>query len=618
MVAGQIMVSLPPDSEGSEIFVSNYINSFKRIVLLTISKQGVRREVSMTVDLEDANWQEICEYASDGIIAINLKKEFIIFNKKAEQILEIPKSQVLGTQIEHVLPNTRLIEVMKTGITELNQRMWMGKNSVVVNRSPLRKGIEIIGAIGIFQDISEFEILTNQLYSVRTLNKELDAIIEAVEDGIVVANAKCYIVRANDAYQRMTSITAKEFVGKHVRELLSAGYMNVSVTEMVIERKSRVDVIDIRNGKDLLFTGMPVFDGSGNVMYVVTAVRDVSELKELKEQLANSEKVKNTYFHELELLRSQESFKKIITRNVEMKNNIEMARYVAKVDTTVLILGESGVGKELIAQLIHRASKHSKGPFIKINCGAIPQNLIESEFFGYDPGAFTGALKQGKPGLFELANEGTLFLDEIGELPLDLQVKVLRAIQDKEITRIGGQKTIKLNIRIVAATNRNLEKMVEEKTFREDLYYRLKVVPITIPPLRERKDDILPLVMEFLSQFNQRYELQKWIHPDVMEVLLEYDWPGNIRELENTIERLVVTSHEDCIGINNLKTLSFLIPKKRLKSPTLLHEYLESEEERLIAEAYQAAKNTRGAAQLLGISQSSFVKKMKKYSLNES
>lgn len=571
----------------------------------------------MTINFAEANWQEIFENANDGMIAINLKGEITLYNRKAEQILEKPKTDVLGTQIEHVLPNTRLIEVIKNGITELNQKMWMGKRSVIVNRSPIRNGNEIIGAIGIFQDISEYEVLTNQLYSVRALNKELDAIIEAVEDGIVVANSECYIVRANEAYQRMTGITAKEFVGKHVSVLLSEGYMHISVTEMVIERKSRVDVIDIRNGKDLLFTGMPVFDDSGKVIYVVTAVRDVSELKEMKELLASSEKEKTNYIHELELLRSQESFKKIITRNLEMQNNIEMARYVAKVDTTVLILGESGVGKELIAQLIHRASKRSKGPFIKINCGAIPPNLLESEFFGYDPGAFTGALKQGKPGLFELANEGTLFLDEIGELPLDLQVKVLRAIQDKEITRVGAQKSTKLDIRIVAATNCDLEKMVEQKKFREDLYYRLKVVPITIPPLRNRKDDVLPLVMEFLNRFNQRYQLRKWIHPDVMEKLLDYDWPGNIRELENTIERLVVTSQEDRIGKNDLKTLSFLPREKCVKHFTTLHEYLDSEEKKMIAEAYESTKNTRRAAQILGISQSSFVKKMKKYKLNE-
>ncbi len=569
----------------------------------------------MIQGFEVANWQEIFETVHCGMIGINRDEKIIFFNRNAETILDIMQSQALGAKIADVIPNTRLVKVMKTGIDEHDQLMQIGKRMVICNRSPVIQEAEIIGAIEIFQDINDFGSLSNSINNIKSINKEIDGIIEAVDDGIVVANANCYIVRANDAYQRMTGITAKEFVGKHVKELLRQGYMGVSVTEMVLERKSRVNVIDIRNGKDLLFTGMPVFDESGTITYVVTVVRDVSELKQLKEQLANSENIKDTYLHELELLRSQESFKKIITRNLEMKKNVEMARYVAKVDSTVLILGESGVGKELIAQLIHRASKRSTGPFIKINCGSIPQNLLESEFFGYDPGAFTGALKQGKPGLFEIAQEGTLFLDEVGELPLDLQVKVLRAIQDKEITRIGSQKTIKLNIRIVAATNRDLEKMIKDKTFREDLYYRLNVVPITIPPLRVRKDDIPPLVTEFLSQFNKRYELQKWIHPDVMGILLSYDWPGNIRELENTIERLVVTSQTDSIGEENLDELSLSVLTKNIKKPILLHEYLEYEEKRMIDEAYQMAKSTRRAAKMLGISQSSLVKKMQKYSL---
>ncbi|NMA69069.1 MAG: sigma 54-interacting transcriptional regulator, partial [Desulfitobacterium sp.] len=227
----------------------------------------------------------------------------------------------------------------------------------------------------------------------------------------------------------------------------------------------------------------------------------------------------------------------------------------------------------------------------------------------------TGALKEGKPGLFELANGGTLFLDEVGELPLDLQVKVLRAIQDREVYRIGGKKPIQLDVRIVSATNRDLEEMVREKEFREDLYYRLKVVPIYIPPLRERKDDILPLVTEFLNNFNQKYGLQKWIHPEVMGLLLEYDWPGNVRELENLIERLIVTSRTDCIDEENIDQHTLGNLSQRGKKPTLLKEYLEYEEKRMITEAYQMTNSTRRAAKLLGISQSSLVKKMQKYGI---
>lgn len=452
----------------------------------------------MKPEMEVSDWQEISESLHNGIIAINRNEEVIIFNRAASKILNIPKEDAIGKQIDQVIPNTQLIKVMKTGLEEHNQHININNHVIISNRNPIWRGNEIIGAVAIFQDISEIEVLSHQLDAFKEINNRLDAIIESLDDGIVVADNRGIIIVANDAYQRMTGITAKEFVGKHVRDLLRQGYMNKSVTEMVVERRSRVNVMDVRNGKNLLLSGSPIFDDKGNVLYVVTEVRDVSQLNELEGKLAESEQIRDKYFRELEHLRSQQSFKKIITKDPEMQKKLEMAYHVAGVDSNVLILGETGVGKELIAQLVHRASKRAKQPFIKINCGAIPQNLLESEFFGYEAGAFTGALKEGKLGLFELAQGGTIFLDEVGELSLELQVKVLRAIQDKEITRIGGKKPIQLNVRIVAATNRDLSVMVKEKLFREDLFYRLNVVPIVIPPLRKRKEDILSLVEEFL------------------------------------------------------------------------------------------------------------------------
>ncbi|TGE34844.1 PAS domain-containing protein [Desulfosporosinus fructosivorans] len=569
----------------------------------------------MNLQTSDWHWQEIFESMHNGVVAINRNKEVIVFNRAASRVLNIPQSLAIGAQIDQVISNSNLIQVMKNGKEEYNQRLDINDRSIISNRSPIWRGNNIIGAVAIFQDISEFEVLSHQLDTFKAINKSLDDVIESLDDGIVVANAQGVIVRANDAYQHMTGITAKEFVGKHVSDLLKQGYMNKSVTEMVLERRSQVNVMDVRNGKDLLLSGNPIFDESGNVTFVVTAIRDVSQLNELKAKLAESEQIKDKYFRLLEHLRSQQPFKKIITKDPEMQKKLEIAYHVADVNTNVLILGETGVGKELIAQLIHRASKRAKQPFIKINCGAIPPNLVESELFGYESGSFTGALKEGKSGLFELAQGGTIFLDEVGELSLDLQVKILRAIQDKEITRIGGKKPILLDVRIVAATNRELESMVKEKTFREDLYYRLNVVPILIPPLRDRKADILSLVAEFLGKFNRKYGYQKWIHPDVMDVFLEYDWPGNIRELENTIERLVVTYREDCIGMDALVGTSLQLLKPSKIDITSLQACVESEERRLLAEAYRTTGSTRKAAAILKISQSSMVKKMQKYKI---
>lgn len=559
--------------------------------------------------------QEIFESMYNSVIVIDREGVIILLNKAAADILNVKKEEAIGQKVCKMIPTTGLLEVLKTGKQELNRKMMMGNRVVIANRSPIIKDNVIIGAIGVFQDISDFEALSHELNTVKEINCNLDAVIESVDDGIVVGDSSGIILRANNAYQRMTGITEKEFVGKHVHLLLKQGYMNKSVTEMVVERKSRVNVVDIRNGKELLMTGTPLFNEEGEVVRVITVIRDVTELTDLKKKLEQAEVANDLYLDELEHFRSQQSFRKIITKNPDLQRKIELAYHVAHVDSTVLILGESGVGKELFAQLIHRASHRSKKSFIKINCGAVPPNLLESEFFGYEPGSFTGALREGKKGLFELAEGGTLFLDEVGELPLDLQVKVLRAIQDKEIIRVGGNKTISLNVRIIAATNRDLEEMVRQKTFREDLYYRLKVVPITIPPLRKRKEDILPMVAEFLARFNAGYGYQKWIHPDVMEILWEYDWPGNIRELENTIERMVVTCKEDCITLDDISESSFLPFNTVANGLPTLRACLANEERRLLIEAYKVTESTRKAAALLDISQSSFVKKMKKYKI---
>jgi PAS domain S-box-containing protein len=559
---------------------------------------------------------EILDSIHNGVMVVNRQGLIVVINKAAAELVNYPQEKALGTRVDIVVPNTKLLDIMDTGKAEYNCHLQIASRVVISNRSPIRKGDVVIGAVGIFQDVSDFEAISEQLDIVKEINKELDAIIESLDDGIVVADRSGFILKANHAYQQMTGITAEEFVGKHVRDLVKQGYIGRSVTEMVVERNSPVTIVDVRNSKELLLTGNPVYNDKGELVRVVTAIRDVTQLNSLKEQLAETEEIKNRYYLELEHLRSQQPFRKIITNNPEMRQKLDLAFHVAHVDSTVLILGESGVGKELIAQLIHRASKRSKEPFIKINCGAIPTNLLESEFFGYEPGAFTGALREGKPGLFELAQGGTLFLDEVGEIPLDLQVKILRTLQDKEITRVGGKKNISLDVRIVAATNRDLEKMMQENTFREDLYYRLNVVPIVLPPLRNRKEDILPLINDFLAKFQLQYGYQKWIHPDVMERLLNYDWPGNIRELENTIERLVVTSRGECILPENLAGIpaASADPGKQLK--TSLKRTLESSEKKIIADVYRNVKSTRKAAVLLGISQSSLVKKLNKYSIH--
>jgi transcriptional regulator with PAS, ATPase and Fis domain len=305
----------------------------------------------------------------------------------------------------------------------------------------------------------------------------------------------------------------------------------------------------------------------------------------------------------------------------QMKKVMEMSVHVGKFDCTVLIQGESGVGKEIIAQTIVQSSERKEGPFIKINCGAIPETLLESELFGYEKGAFTGADPKGKTGMFEMANKGTILLDEVGEIPISLQVKLLRVLQEKEIIRVGGTKPIKLNIRIIAATNQNLEEMVREGTFREDLYYRINVVSIIIPPLRKRPDDIPALTKHFLHKFNKKYNLNKSISPQLQDLLLTYPWPGNVRELQNLIENLVILTQDDVITPEHLPA-KFLEHRNNV-TPNLveinkilpLKEAVNILETNLIKEAMQRFGTTRRAASILKVDQSTLVRKMQKHKI---
>jgi PAS domain S-box-containing protein len=505
---------------------------------------------------------------------------------------------------------------MKKGKNQSRQKMMVSGNMVFTDRIVLRRKGRVVGAVGIFQDSSELEKSSAELESVKSMCKELDAIFEAVADGLVLVDEKGCVLRVNQAYQILTGITNEEYRGKHVHELIKEGYIGRSLSDKVIQRKTPYSTIDIRNGKELLLTAIPVFNEQGDIVRVVTATRDITELSDLKNKLAESEAARDRYLQEIRRLHAQLPYKFIITNSPTIKQKIELALHVAQVDSNVLILGESGVGKDLLARLIHRSSKRALKSFIEINCGAVPANLLESEFFGYEAGAFTGALKEGKSGLFELAQGGTLFLDEVGDLPLELQVKVLRAVQNKQITRIGGTKTINLDVRIIAATNRDLEKMVAERTFRQDLYYRLNVVPIVLPPLRERREDIAPLAKEFLAKFNSKYGYQKWLHQDVINRLTNYDWPGNVRELENTIERAVVTCRNDCINLDCFSLAPCSEPTK-CRDISMLKQNKAQEEKQLIVETYRRTHSTRKTAQVLGISQSSVVKKMKKYGIGE-
>ncbi|MCB2291753.1 sigma 54-interacting transcriptional regulator [Clostridium sp. CS001] len=449
--------------------------------------------------------------------------------------------------------------------------------------------------------------------------EELNSAIENSFDGIFITDGEANVLKINKAYEKITGFKREDMLGKNMKEFVEKKIISQSATLFVLKSKKTETIVqEFPSGKKVMSSGSPIFNEEGKIVMVVTNVRDVTQLYELKEELDKNKKLNEKYYTEIEELRAQFLYlSDIIAADENMLKVIQITKRVAAVDTTVLILGETGVGKEEIAKYIYKNSFRKKGQFIKVNCGSIPQNLMESELFGYEKGAFTGANKEGKIGLFELASGGTIFLDEVGELPLDMQVKLLRVLEEREIERVGGVKPIKIDVRIIAATNRDLEEMVRNKQYREDLYYRLNVVPLTIPPLRDRKQDILPLITYFLGELNNKFNTNKSFSTTALNRLYEYNWPGNVRQLKNIVERVMVMSEN-----NRITTVD--LPKEISQSPEnsylndnceskTLKEALGNIEEKMINEAFLKYGNVRAAAKSLGIDSSTFVRKRQKY-----
>lgn len=453
---------------------------------------------------------------------------------------------------------------------------------------------------------------------------ELSYILELSYDGIVVVDNNAVIEYANEGYESITGIRRSRVVGRGMRDLFDEGFnCNPNIIFTILETKKTYStkMINRKKGTEILLTGKPILDNEGNIKKIVINVRDISQLNSLKADLDKAQKLNELYEDELKTIRIKE--KQIIARSESMKKIVALATKLAKVNSSILITGESGTGKDVIARLVHELSDYSDKPFVRVNCSAIPDNLLESEMFGYEKGAFSGANAAGKPGLFEVADGGTIFLDEIGEMPLILQPKVLMAIQEQEITRLGSVRSLKINARIIAATNRNLNEMIQENLFREDLFYRLNVVPINVPPLRERKEDIIPLVKYFHEKLNEKYNDTKTIHSSVMEILEGYEWPGNVRELKNIVERLYVLSDANEISIEALpdhlkkSNINDQVAKDIDSDGDLdLNKAVQSFERKIILNAISKHKSIRKASSMLGVSHPTIIRKMKKYKIN--
>mgnify|MGYP003586446077 CR=1 FL=1 len=575
-------------------------------------------ENKLEKELHDVKQQfsAIINAASNGIFAVDKAGVILIANRVAQEMLGMHEHDLIGRPIVEIIPHTLMHKIIDEQKPLLGQRINVGDTVVIANYAPVFDNNEIIGAVSVFQDISILEDTSTELNNVKALMKEFEAIINSSYDGIFITDGQGVVLRCNEAYERMTGISFSEVCGKTMKQLVEEKYYDQSVTLMVMEQRKRITINqNIKGQGKFLITGNPIFDAEGNLFRVVTNVRDIAELVSLRGQLSESKEQTLRYELELSHLRSQHlAADEIVFRSQAMRQAISIASKVAEVNSTVIITGDSGTGKELIAKMIHKKGKGADRPFIKINCAALPQSLLESELFGYAGGAFTGAKKEGKPGLFELAHNGTLFLDEIGEMPLVLQVKLLRAIQSREIVRVGDVKPIAVNVRIIAATHRDLAKMIAEGSFRQDLYYRLMVVPIHLLPLSERKEDIPLLIMHFLDKFNEQFGFSKTISPSVIDKLIDYSWPGNVRELENIIERMMVTAIGDLLDVDCLpEPLRYksALPKRNTK----LKEAVEYTESYLLTEAYREHKSWPVVAEVLGADRATIYRKAARYGL---
>ena len=468
-----------------------------------------------------------------GLLVVDNQHTIIIYNTEAEHLFGIPAREVLGRKVTEVFPDSRLPEVVDTKEPILGYTREIGKSTIVVNTTPIIENDEIKGAISTFEDVSRLVQISWEFEEVKELKERYLQILEAVQDGICVFDREGTVTYINGSYNEITGENISE--GDNIHEISPNGSRM-----RVLEKGQKImgEISQKKNGKSVVANIVPIIVNQ-QITGGISVVKNLSEIEELIDRISHLS-AKTEYLEE-ELHRRKKlnpAFNRIVGVSNKLYDAMKLAAKTADNNFNVLIRGESGTGKELIAEAIHYSSERATQPFIRVNCAAIPENLLESEMFGHVKGAYTGAIKT-KIGKFELADKGTIFLDEIGELDKSMQAKMLRVIQKKEFQRVGDDRTITVDARIIAATNRNLEELVENGEFREDLYYRLNVIPIWLPPLRERREDIPVLSEYFLNKIAEELGCEpKKLSGEAMDALIHYSWPGNIRELENVMERI--------------------------------------------------------------------------------
>lgn len=549
--------------------------------------------------------QDIIDHLANAALLVDDKGRLIKINAPAASLLRSAGFATLATI-------TKIDPRFKTASPEELEQpalIRIGKLSYGVRVFPAGHDLQKKAYIYLFEAPELLKIM------------DFDTFLDYIDVAVVVVNKDGVVEHLNNALSKFIGIDVKDWVGRKLQEIVATQQMSESVSLKVLKSKKAMSMnVSYASGNTVAYSSIPVYDASGRIKKVISTGRDVTHLLKLENDLHSSETLKERYYQRLNTLEVLLGPDRIVYSSEEMKRVIQVAIKAGKYDSPVLLWGESGVGKEMVAHLIHQSGKRTEGPFMAINCSTIPSELLESEFFGYEEGAFTGAKRGGQKGILDEAQGGTLFLDEISELPIGMQSKFLRVLQEKEYLRVGGTKAIASDVRVIASTNLTLEQLSDGSKFRRDLFYRLSVIPIHIPPLRQRREDILPLIRYFLKSLNSKYATDVRVAPSMVARLYNYDWPGNVRELRNAMERLIVLAGDDEISeaeydqINQLEMHAPIGKTADISIQRLmpLKQAFQKVEELLIKRAYQESGSIEKAAQLLGIDPSTIHRKIKK------
>lgn len=571
---------------------------------------------------------DILRSISSGIIATDRLGTIRHLNPQCEKKLALCASDCLGRGIAEVLPvfHPFVMECLQERKSILSLDVTVDQGNLVIHVSPIFRGNDIVGAVCNFQEPGTFELSARKSESYQELNRQLETIISASSDGIWVCDGKGVIVTINAASEALNGIRAKDVIGRNITGLLDSKIFDQSVSTKVLASGQQETIVQYieKTNRTLLCTGTPARDADGNMVLIVVNERDMTELETLHTKFEQNQRLTEKFKEEISELTLRElEQNSIIADSNSMKNILQKAVKLANIGASnILILGASGTGKGLLAKSIHRNSSRKDNPFIEINCAALPENLLEAELFGYEKGAFTGAAETGKVGLVELAQGGTLFLDEIGDMPLSLQTKLLKYLDDKQFRRLGGTEPISVECATISATNKNLRERVKNNLFREDLFYRLSSFTLEIPSLSRRKEDIPGLVRFYLEKYNHQYNKSMQIGSAMIGTLQNYAFPGNTRELKNIIENAVVLSDETHIDSFILESIqkhsdSLLSPASltSFSGPVNFADVMNQLEKKLLVASKHQCRTTREIADFLQISQPSVVRKLKKHNL---